>query len=219
MVKWDEIKAEAAEIVMNEAEAREITSKINLSLDSTWDLIIEAWLGRADVALGYESWDAYTKAEFGTDRIKLPASKRLEVVASMRKSMPVSVIAPALNVNPETIRRDLQKIDPPIVVPATTPTNVEVVAPATIGIVEPPRLPADLQPVVEVPADVSIEEYSLTLVTELDNWGWTARTYTPEVVASLQARPQQQETWLRHLKECQGIINRYVEAIEKGLMP
>lgn len=102
------VNVETGEVVaaMTEAEARAITARIVSTLDDCWGLLIQAYQRRAWVALGYDAWDEYTRTEFGTDRIKLPASKRLEVVASMREAgMSTRAIASATGTNRETIRQ------------------------------------------------------------------------------------------------------------------
>lgn len=105
------IDAATGEVVpaMTASEAREVTNRITATVEECWGLIIQAYKGRAWVALGYESWDAYTTTEFGTDRIKLPASKRLEVVAEMRDAgMSTRAIASATGASVGTIHADSQ---------------------------------------------------------------------------------------------------------------
>src|SRR5690606_33839902 len=93
--------------------ARRLTERIKESVASTWELIEEAYLTRAWAALGYESWDAYCSAEFGTSRIPLPREERREVVTSLREAgLSTRAIAAATGVPRETVRRDLSVGDP-----------------------------------------------------------------------------------------------------------
>jgi lambda repressor-like predicted transcriptional regulator len=87
-------------------EAKAITLRIADHVEQVWELIVEAYQRRAWVALGYESWDAYMKTEFGADRIKLPAAKRLEVVGEMRaRGMSTRAIASATGLSKDTVHR------------------------------------------------------------------------------------------------------------------
>jgi hypothetical protein len=49
-------------------EARKITDAIRGQVDRVWRLLVDAHDGQAWVALGYSSWDAYVRAEFGMSR-------------------------------------------------------------------------------------------------------------------------------------------------------
>jgi len=75
------------EIVLPTAEqARMLTDRIKIAVEGTWQLIKEAYTGRAWAVLGYDTWDAYCNAEFGQARLRLPREERQEVVASLRES-------------------------------------------------------------------------------------------------------------------------------------
>lgn len=90
-------------------EARRLTEQIKESVASTWELIEEAYLTRAWAALGYESWDTYCTAEFGTSRIPLPREERREVVSSLREAgLSTRAIAAATGVSQPTVVRDLE---------------------------------------------------------------------------------------------------------------
>ena len=98
--------AEPAEL--SEAAARKITDKIKRSLDVTWELIAEAYRGRADQGLGYPTWDDYVGAEFGTSPLRVPREARPVMVRSLRnQGMPLRVIATAMGIDERTVRRDL----------------------------------------------------------------------------------------------------------------
>lgn len=89
--------------------ARQLTDRIKVALEGTWLLIQEAYTSSAWAVLGYDSWDAYCTAEFGSARLRLPREERQEVVASLRESgLSVRAIASATGINKETVSRDLQ---------------------------------------------------------------------------------------------------------------
>jgi hypothetical protein len=53
---------------MNKAEATAITERIRKHIDAAWDNITRAYEGRAWKALGYNTWEAYVRAEFDMTR-------------------------------------------------------------------------------------------------------------------------------------------------------
>src|SRR5262245_51379825 len=57
-------------------EARALTDRIKADAESLWELITQAYLGRAWIALGYQTWDAYCIREFGSARLRLPREER-----------------------------------------------------------------------------------------------------------------------------------------------
>lgn len=94
--------------------ARRLTERIKESVASTWELIEEAYLTRAWAALGYESWDAYCAAEFGTSRIPLPREERREVVGSLREAgLSVRAIAAVTGRSVGQTHRDLSTVPSP----------------------------------------------------------------------------------------------------------
>ncbi|NUO42371.1 MAG: hypothetical protein HOV82_10065 [Streptomyces sp.] len=94
------------------AEARALTDRIKVAVEGTWLLIQEAYTSRAWAALGYETWDAYCTAEFGTARLRLPREERQEVVASLRESgMSLRAISSATGISPATAMRDARVSD------------------------------------------------------------------------------------------------------------
>lgn len=97
----------AATAQCDEATARALTVALRQSLTTSWDLLVEAYQRRAWAALGYKSWDAYTDAELGETRLRLPREQRREVVASMTEAgMSTRAIGSALGVHQETIVND-----------------------------------------------------------------------------------------------------------------
>lgn len=95
---------------LTENEARELTASIYGHLDSAWTKIKEAYYGRADKALGYDSWDDYCKGEFHGAYLRLPRESRREVVATLTEAgLSQRVIAAAVGVHKNTVIRDQAK--------------------------------------------------------------------------------------------------------------
>lgn len=91
----------------SESTARALTDQLRQSLAISWELLVEAYQRRAWAALGYESWDAYTDAELGETRLRLPREQRREVVQSMTEAgMSVRAIGSALGVSKNTVTAD-----------------------------------------------------------------------------------------------------------------
>jgi transposase-like protein len=101
-------------------EARELTDRIKVAVDGTWELIKRAYLSRTWAALGYTSWDDYCTREFGTSRLRLPREERQEVVASLRDTgMSVRAIAAATGNSTRTVGNDIRQVSQ-----STTPEPV-----------------------------------------------------------------------------------------------
>lgn len=95
-----------------EHEARTLTDRIKVAVEGTWLLIQEAYTSRAWAALGYDTWDTYCAAEFGTARLRLPREERQEVVASLRESgMSLRAISSATGISAATAMRDSRVSD------------------------------------------------------------------------------------------------------------
>jgi hypothetical protein len=89
-------------------EAQQLTARIKVAVEGTWLLIQEAYTTRTWAVLGYDSWDAYCTAEFGSTRLRLPREERQEVVASLRESgLSTRAIASAVGQSDMQVRRDL----------------------------------------------------------------------------------------------------------------
>lgn len=96
------------ETTLSRDDAQQLTDRIKVAVEGTWQLIREAYTSRAWSALGYDSWDEYCSAEFGGSRLRLPREERQEVVASLRESgLSTRAIASATGLNQSTISRDL----------------------------------------------------------------------------------------------------------------
>jgi predicted transcriptional regulator len=88
--------------------ARALTDQIKSRVETLWELIKAAYHGRAWIALGYESWDAYCDSEFQTSRLRLPREERADVVVSLRDSgVSQRAIALATGLSQPTISREL----------------------------------------------------------------------------------------------------------------
>ena len=95
--------------VLSENEARELTAEIYGHLDTAWNLIIQAYQGRAWEVMGYASWDAYCKTEFNGARLRLPREERQEVVGSLREAgLSTRAIASATGQSEGTVRNDIR---------------------------------------------------------------------------------------------------------------
>lgn len=104
------VNAETGELLaeMTPDEARQVTDRIRTALGVAWELVADAYQRRAWAAMGYGSWDAYTSAEFGAARLRLPREERREVVASLRDAgLSIRAIAAATGMDGRTVRRDL----------------------------------------------------------------------------------------------------------------
>lgn len=120
-------------------EARELTAEIRRDLDGLLPKIKRAFEGRADKALGYESWQAYCSTELSD--VRVPVGNRPAMVAELRQSgMSQRAIGAALGVGQDTVRRDL-----------STERNRSVDLPATVVSLDGKARPA-AQPKPEVPA-------------------------------------------------------------------
>lgn len=96
--------------VMPADHARRLTEQIRTAVDATWELVRQAYEGRAWVSLGYSSWDDYCTREFGSSRLRLPREERQEVVASLRESgLSIRAIAAATGTAPNTVQSDLRR--------------------------------------------------------------------------------------------------------------
>lgn len=91
--------------------ARNLTDRIKIAVEGTWQLIVEAYQSRSWAALGYPSWDDYCTREFGTSRLRLPREERAEQVASLRESgLSLRAISAATGNDVKTIRGDLARV-------------------------------------------------------------------------------------------------------------
>ena len=93
---------------MSPASAEQVTVQIRTVLDRGWEYIALAYKGRAFVALGYPTWDAYVDARFGDFRIAVPREHRQQAVAALAGvRMSVRAIASLLGVGVGTVHREM----------------------------------------------------------------------------------------------------------------
>lgn len=98
-------------------DARALTDEIRVRLAGLLPLIKEAFLRRADRALGYATWHDYCAAEL--DGVRIPVGDRPAAVAELRSAgMSTRAIGSALGTSEATVRRDLSTasndaVDPP----------------------------------------------------------------------------------------------------------
>lgn len=96
-------------VELTSEQARQLTDRIKVAVEGTWQLIQDAYTSRAWAALGYKSWDDYCTREFGTSRLRLPREDRQEVVASLRESgMSTRAIGAAIGVDQKTVVNDIR---------------------------------------------------------------------------------------------------------------
>lgn len=91
---------------MTEREAREFTDSLKVDLADMWEKIAEAYTRRAWAALGYQDWDTYCSAEFGSVRLRLPHEEREQAIGSLRDhGLSVRAIAAATGESKSAIHR------------------------------------------------------------------------------------------------------------------
>ena len=98
---------------LDQLAARRLTDKIRGTLAVAYELLGDAWAGRAWIPLGYASWDEYCAAEFADARqIRLPVAQRRELVASYRgRGMSERAISTGLGVSAGTVHSDVVALD------------------------------------------------------------------------------------------------------------
>jgi DNA-binding CsgD family transcriptional regulator len=91
---------------LTEADARALTAQIRTSVQELLPLIRTAFQRRADLALGYASWEVYCDAEL--IGLRLSVADRQEAVVGLRADgMSTRAIGAALGASEATVRRDL----------------------------------------------------------------------------------------------------------------
>jgi hypothetical protein len=105
---------EVVENPLTHSEAERITERIRLTVDSTSrnlaklaELVAEAFSRRADLAMGYGSWDEYSRAEFGEKASNLAPEFRRQLVSMLSaEGMSPRAISGVAGVDRSTISRD-----------------------------------------------------------------------------------------------------------------
>lgn len=94
---------------LTEPEARELTAEIRADVQELLPKIRTAYQRRADLALGYASWDAYCDAELSGLRMSI--ADRPEAVAALRSDgMSVRAIAAGLGISKSAVGRELATV-------------------------------------------------------------------------------------------------------------
>jgi DNA-binding CsgD family transcriptional regulator len=101
--------------------ARELTDQIRTAVVRTIDvlgevddLIARAFEGRAWLALGHKSWEAYCAAEFGHARLWQSVAERQATTLRLREAgLSLRAAAAVLGVSGETVRRDEREAQEP----------------------------------------------------------------------------------------------------------
>lgn len=94
---------------LTESEARELTDRIAESIDKLVPLVIKAFKGRADKALGFATWADYCRVELrGLSFPVGTREERRETIVTMRKAgMSNRAVASAIGTSEGTVRTDL----------------------------------------------------------------------------------------------------------------
>lgn len=122
----------SGQISPSEQDARQLTRRIKISLESAYTLIVEAFTTRAWETLGYLSWDLYCKTEFSAVPLQPPLEQRQQVILSMREAgMSSRAIGSATDVHYSTVARTLRKAELAGVADATPAEEKAGVAPAS----------------------------------------------------------------------------------------
>ncbi|WP_156748678.1 helix-turn-helix domain-containing protein [Mycobacterium sp. E3198] len=99
---------------MDKRDAEAITARIKSKMGDLMAEVAKAYIGRAWVALGYESWDDYIKGEFHHAPLVLPREERRAVVALLRgQGMSTRAIGAATGVHHDTVSSDLRGVGNP----------------------------------------------------------------------------------------------------------
>lgn len=89
-------------------EARRLTDRLRVTLEGTWELVTDAFLGRIWIPLGYATWDDYVARELGATRLRLPRETRDEVIGSLSAAgLSSRSIAAVTGVTAMTVSRSL----------------------------------------------------------------------------------------------------------------
>lgn len=107
---------------LTRAEARVLTGEARAALRSAlqWasravELVERAWAMRADVALGYPTWEAYCATEFaGLRDIRIPVPTRVEIVEALTEAgMSTRKVGAVLSIAEQTVRADIARARAP----------------------------------------------------------------------------------------------------------
>lgn len=103
-------KIEITKKQMSTAQARKAVDRARVYVEGLRIAIAEMYLGGADRALGYESWEDFVTAEFADLGLALPRENRRVVVDSLADmGYPTRAIAAAVGVTHTTVVDDLRR--------------------------------------------------------------------------------------------------------------
>jgi hypothetical protein len=193
---------------MTETEARKLTDRIKFDAGQLWDKLTDAYLGRADIALGYESWDTYCITEFGSLRLRLPREERAEMVCSLRQAgLSNRAIASATGYSEGTVRNDLAAQN-------YAPDEDELTEQLLAGEPEPLRFNVTSRTITHEPIRVTPRTVTreparqLTVVTGLDGKTYRPTRPTPQ--------PSDAELFDGELAELDRGVDAMLRLIDRG---
>lgn len=100
-----------AETTADPEYARDLTDRIKVAVEGTWQLIVESAEIEAWSLLGYPTWDEYVQREFATAQLVLPREHRQEVVGSLHdRGLSIRRIAAITNVPVMTVQNELARV-------------------------------------------------------------------------------------------------------------
>lgn len=97
---------------LSKREALALTKKLKSNLQSSAELLMDAYTKRIWLAFDYQSWAEYLHIEIGEYRVRLPQTERRELAARMKTEAKMSqhAIADALGWDQKTISNDLRAL-------------------------------------------------------------------------------------------------------------
>ena len=105
----EQATGEVVSIELDADSARVLTDDIRGLLGTAYKKLITAYHGRAWTWLGYETWDAYCKAEFkDAGMVRLDPIRRRDIVSELREAgMSTRAISSGLGVSVGTVHTDI----------------------------------------------------------------------------------------------------------------
>jgi hypothetical protein len=138
------VTGEVATVCATRAEAREITDRFraaaqNLAdaLDELREVVPAAYASGAWRVLGYQSWDAYCRAEVGARLVRIGRDQRRELVSALAAAgMSSRAIGSALAISYDTAQRDARGdryLSPTDPIPADDRATADLVVDAIVA--------------------------------------------------------------------------------------
>src|SRR5436190_17066996 len=110
---WDPAVGLPAPATKEEAELRAATIRAGFErfIHDTAPKMLQAYLCRDWVALGYDKWETYVRQEWGVDRLRLSTEDRQTVARLFRMyGASTRAIGSAVNADRNTIKKDLAQV-------------------------------------------------------------------------------------------------------------